>query len=142
MIARRDFLGALTALAATSGCRLAPFGERRWYRGVLHCHTLWSNGRAFPEEAVEWYRSHGYHFLGLSDHNVFQDDPALWAKVRDKFGWQTPTPAQLARYRAAHPDAEVRTAADGATEVRLRTFDELSARYACPASSRSSRRWR
>ena len=131
---RREFFGGLAALAAVSGCRLPSFAARRWYRGVLHCHTLWSNGRAFPEEAVEWYRSHGYHFLGLSDHNVFQDDPDLWAKVREKFGWQTATPAQLARYRASHPDAEVRTAADGAAEVRLRTFDELRSRYDVPGA--------
>ena len=131
---RRELFGHMAALAAMSGCRGVPFFGKRWYRGVLHCHTIWSNGRAFPEEAVEWYRSHGYHFLGLSDHNVFQDEPEKWVTVSKKFGWQTPTFEQLARYRTAHPDAEVRTDGTGGTQVRLRTFEELRARYEIPGT--------
>ena len=40
----------------------------RWWRGNLHTHTFWSDGRAFPEEAIAWYRDDGYHFLALCDH--------------------------------------------------------------------------
>jgi predicted transcriptional regulator len=38
-------------------------------------HTRWSDGKAFPEEAVMWYKSRGYNFIGISDHNLFQDNP-------------------------------------------------------------------
>ncbi len=34
-----------------------------WYRGNLHTHTVVSDGRCTPAEAVSFYRSHGYDFL-------------------------------------------------------------------------------
>lgn len=40
-----------------------------WYRGNLHTHTLNSDGDSTPDEVVRWYRSHGYQFLVLTDHN-------------------------------------------------------------------------
>lgn len=99
----------------------APSDGRRWYKGNLHTHTFWSDGRAFPEESAAWYKAHGYHFLALSDHNVFQDDPARWvpdAKCAE----------YLPAYQAAFPDAEVRPGAEGGREARALTFDEFSAR--------------
>jgi hypothetical protein len=47
--------------------------QPRWWKGNLHTHTFWSDGDDFPEMVTEWYKTNGYHFLGLSDHNVFQD---------------------------------------------------------------------
>lgn len=44
--------------------------NRRWYKGNLHTHSLWSDGNDFPEMIADWYKSHGYHFLALSDHNI------------------------------------------------------------------------
>lgn len=41
----------------------------RWYKGNTHAHTLWDDGDAPPETVADWYRSRGYHFLVLSDHN-------------------------------------------------------------------------
>src|SRR4051794_5106800 len=41
----------------------------RWWKGNLHTHTLWSDGDDFPEMVAEWYRTHDYNFLALSDHN-------------------------------------------------------------------------
>ncbi|MEE9170618.1 MAG: histidinol-phosphatase [bacterium] len=41
-----------------------------WWKGNLHTHSLWSDGDDYPEMVVDWYKSHGYHFLALSDHNV------------------------------------------------------------------------
>lgn len=46
-----------------------PAGAR-WWKGNIHTHSLWSDGNDFPEMIADWYRSHGYHFLALSDHNV------------------------------------------------------------------------
>jgi hypothetical protein len=40
-------------------------------KGNIHTHSTASDGDASPEAVYEWYRDHGYHFLGLSDHNVF-----------------------------------------------------------------------
>lgn len=45
----------------------------QWYKGNLHCHTTNSDGCLTPAEAVELFRSHGYHFLCLSDHDLYSD---------------------------------------------------------------------
>lgn len=42
----------------------------RWWKGNLHTHSFWSDGDDFPEMIVNWYKSKGYNFLALSDHNV------------------------------------------------------------------------
>ena len=85
---RQEFIKSMAAVAALSGCsardcRLAvgSCAKKRWYKGNLHTHTVWSDGKAFPEEAVAWYRSRGYNFLGLSDHNLFQDDTDRWVEI-------------------------------------------------------------
>ena len=93
----------------------------RWWRGNLHTHSFWSDGRAFPEEAIAWYRNHGYHFLSLSDHNVFQDDPDRWIS-------ETGRERYFAEYLAAFPDAQTRRGAEG-REARLSTFAELASRF-------------
>ncbi len=45
----------------------------RWWKGNIHTHTLWSDGNDFPEMIADWYRSRGYHFLALSDHNLLSE---------------------------------------------------------------------
>src|SRR5213596_2989971 len=45
-------------------------GDTRWYKGNTHTHSLWSDGDDYPEMIVDWYKTHGYQFLALSDHNV------------------------------------------------------------------------
>lgn len=55
-----------------------PFAvEGRWYRGNLHTHSTNSDGRKSPEDAVGWYRDHGYDFVALTDHRVLSDTSAL-----------------------------------------------------------------
>ena len=44
--------------------------EARWYKGNVHTHSLWSDGDDFPEMIMDWYKSHGYDFISLSDHNI------------------------------------------------------------------------
>lgn len=42
----------------------------KWYKGNTHTHSLWSDGDDFPEMIMEWYKSRGYDFISLSDHNI------------------------------------------------------------------------
>ncbi len=42
----------------------------RWYKGNTHVHTFNSDGDSHPDDVVKWYRSHGYQFLVITDHNV------------------------------------------------------------------------
>lgn len=93
-------------------------------------HTYWSDGAAFPEEAVLWYKSRGYHFIGLSDHNVFQDNPRKWIDVAGpEKGSKGVARAAAERYLSAFPEAETRIGKDGRMQIRLKTFAELSAAY-------------
>jgi len=50
--------------------QIAFKAQPRWWKGNLHTHTLWSDGDDYPEMVTEWYKTNGYHFLGLSDHNI------------------------------------------------------------------------
>jgi hypothetical protein len=45
----------------------------RWWKGNLHTHSLWSDGDDFPEMITGWYKTNGYHFLAISDHNVLNE---------------------------------------------------------------------
>ncbi len=92
-----------------------------WYRGNLHMHSLWSDGNVFPEDAVTWYRDHGYQFVCLSDHQILQLDTNTWLEV----GSKKLSSATADRYLAAHPaSVDVKTE-NGKRSVRLKTVWEL-----------------
>jgi hypothetical protein len=49
----------------------SPFSlPGRWLKGNLHTHTTQSDGGLTPEDAVAWYRDHGYELLAITDHWV------------------------------------------------------------------------
>lgn len=61
---------------------IAGSGEApRWFKGNLHTHSLWSDGDDYPEMIADWYKSQGYHFLAISDHNVLQQG-ARWLELK------------------------------------------------------------
>lgn len=124
----------------TAGSRRAPGAEPRWWKGNLHTHTLWSDGDDFPENVTEWYRTNGYHFLALSDHNVLSQGQR-WIDletVRNRAKgepWRgaaySPTDA-FARYleRFGADWVETRPGrTNGQVEVRLKPIDEYRALF-------------
>ncbi|UZD24708.1 histidinol-phosphatase [Algoriphagus halophytocola] len=44
--------------------------SKQWYKGNLHTHSYWSDGDDYPEMIMDWYKSHEYDFVVLSDHNT------------------------------------------------------------------------
>lgn len=97
----------------------------RWYRGNLHTHSLWSDGNDFPDMIADWYASNGYHFLGLSDHNILSrgerwipaDTPVKRGAIQG-----------LERYRARFGETGVETReVEGVEQVRLKNLDEVRA---------------
>ena len=54
----------------------------RWWKGNIHTHSVWSDGNDFPEMIAEWYRTHDYNFLALSDHNILSAG-VRWMKFDD-----------------------------------------------------------
>lgn len=51
----------------------ASAAQAQWYKGNLHTHSYWSDGDDFPEMIMDWYKTHGYQFVALSDHNILQE---------------------------------------------------------------------
>jgi hypothetical protein len=47
--------------------------SQQWFKGNLHTHSYWSDGDDFPEMIMDWYKTHGYQFVALSDHNTLQE---------------------------------------------------------------------
>ena len=46
-------------------------GSERMLKGGLHCHTTRSDGKGSPEEVIRYHHQHGYDFLALTDHRVY-----------------------------------------------------------------------
>ncbi len=46
-------------------------GELHWFKGDVHLASAWSLGRDLPRTLAEYYRSHGYQFLGIADANTY-----------------------------------------------------------------------
>lgn len=62
-------------------CGLYNSEAQNWYKGNLHTHSLWSDGDDYPEMVVNWYKSRGYNFIGLTEHNKIEEGPN-WITVK------------------------------------------------------------
>jgi len=51
-------------------------------KGNVHTHTTLSDGGSSPEQTIAWYRSHGYQFLALTDHNSLSK-PARYSSLQE-----------------------------------------------------------
>ena len=136
---RRRFIGSIGAtLAASAAPALggSPASDgRRWYKGMLHMHTLWSDGRALPEQCAAAYKDAGYNFIAFTDHNRLGVDPARYVAVGNgaEKGWPPLCvhPECFKRYMERFGEtASVRKGDAGAlTFVRLKTFAETKAMF-------------
>ena len=70
----------LLSIVSFAACREPDQDTRKWFKGNLHTHSYWSDGDEFPEMIMDWYKTHGYSFVGLSDHNILAEDEK-WIKV-------------------------------------------------------------
>ena len=68
----------LLLLASTS------IGQARWYRGNTHTHTKNSDGDSLPVDVVKWYKTHGYDFVVITDHEHVTDVQSLNAEFGEK----------------------------------------------------------
>lgn len=97
-----------------------PNAGKNWYKGNLHTHSYWSDGDEYPEMIMDWYKSNGYHFVALSDHNTLAEGER-WIRVQEntisKNGYED--------YLKKFGEEWVEYKEDsGRFEVRLKTFDE------------------
>ena len=123
---------------AAVACLLLPVAARaadspQWFKGNTHVHSRWSDGRDFPEMVADWYKTHGYHFLVVTDHNTLQQGEK-WVTV--------PKPehvASLEKYRAKFGDdwIETRVVTNAKTgkpekQVRAKKLEEYRGRFEEP----------
>ena len=45
----------------------------QWFKGNTHTHTKNSDGDSLPEDVTRWYKTHGYNFLVITDHEHITD---------------------------------------------------------------------
>jgi hypothetical protein len=116
-------MGRTCAAWAALWVAACAFGAEpgRWWKGNLHTHTLWSDGDDFPEMIAEWYKTNGYHFLALSDHNIFQKG-AKWVSVTNRLRQET-LEKYFARYGTNRLDQRLTT--NDVLQVRLNTLAEF-----------------
>lgn len=99
-------------------------GEPRWLKGNLHTHTMWSDGDDFPEMVAAWYKSHGYHFLALSDHNVLSEGER-WVDAEKHANGAVVR--AIPKYREQFGAWVEERQTENRPEVRLKPLDEFKA---------------
>lgn len=110
---------SLLAIATSPARAATDQAELHWWKGNLHTHTFWSDGDQFPEIVTQWYKDHGYHFLGVSDHNRLSQGQR-WMIVTEK------QRAALKEYTAQFGASwvETRTDKEDRALVRLKPLSE------------------
>jgi len=93
----------------------------KWYKGNTHTHSLWSDGDDFPEMIMNYYKSHGYDFISLSDHNIFAEGER-WVTIPAHPFRQQRFKDYLAKYGEKWVTYKQDTS--GKTVVKLKTLDE------------------
>ncbi len=91
----KTLLPLFLAVLILSGCVTEE--ESQWYKGNLHTHTYWSDGDAFPEMVLDWYKSNGYQFVALTDHNTLQAGEK-WKKIPKSHIYEQAFEDYLTRY--------------------------------------------
>ena len=89
---------------------------KQWFKGNLHMHSWWSDGKDFPESIAAWFKKRGYNFIAFTEHNQLAQGQR----------WIEPTPEQLERYRARWDKHNVSLDCNDKKQVRLRTLKEYS----------------
>jgi hypothetical protein len=110
----------LLCFVSVFGCRDSEPDGRKWYKGNLHTHSYWSDGDEFPEMIMDWYKSQGYNFVGLSDHNILAEDEK-WIKVINSRIYEEGFQKYLSKYDSQWVTHKVDS---GRILVKLKTYAE------------------
>ena len=97
----------------------------KWWKGNIHTHSLWSDGNDFPEMIAEWYRTRGYNFLALSDHNILSQGKRWMslATIQKRGGDDV-----MRKYQSRFGGGWVESReTEKGTEIRLKPLDEFRA---------------
>ncbi|TNE56911.1 MAG: histidinol-phosphatase [Bacteroidetes bacterium] len=101
-------------------CSPATLPAQNWYKGNLHTHSYWSDGDEFPEPVMDWYKTHGYHFVAMSDHNTLAAGEK-WKKIRPDTLYRNAFKTYLSKYG---PDWVEYQQEGDELRVRLKTLED------------------
>ena len=106
-----------------------PVATPQWFRGQLHTHSYWSDGQAFPEQAIEAYKQRGYNFMCLSDHNQFAKSTNTWREVKPTKITQANFDAYVTAFGKDWIESRTENGTNGLiTSVRLKTYSQVKAK--------------
>jgi transglutaminase-like putative cysteine protease len=110
-----------------------PLSSVQWFRGQLHTHSYWSDGQAFPEQAIEAYKQRGYHFMCLSDHNQFGKSTNTWREVKPTKITQAVFDDYVKAFGKDWVETKTENGTNGLiTSVRLKTYSQVKAKLDVP----------
>jgi len=116
---KSSFALLLSGLLLTT-CKTPETKQLTWYKGNLHTHTYWSDGDEFPEMVLDWYKTQGYDFVALSDHNTTAREEK-WKLITKSPMYEE----SFEKYLEKFGDEWVVYKTDtGRIQVKLKTFEE------------------
>jgi len=123
MIMLKKFLSYIFLIGfmlAILGCSKKEI-PKKWYKGNLHAHSYWSDGKEFPEVIMDWYKINNYHFTLLSDHNTLAEGDK-WMEISDKEYLQKGFKNYLDKYGDKWVNHKIDST--GKITVKLKTYEE------------------
>lgn len=101
-------------------CALTHAQTSGWYKGNLHTHSYWSDGDEFPEMIMDWYKTHDYDFIALSDHNILATGDK-WIKITRSKMYEDGFQKYLGKFGKDWVTYKIDS---GRTSVKLKTYAE------------------
>jgi hypothetical protein len=120
-------LFALLSFVLIMGCsEQNQNSSKQWYKGNLHTHSYWSDGDEFPEVIMDWYKSHDYQFVALTDHNTLAEGDK-WKMISKDSLFQK----AFKNYLNTYGDSWVKYRVDSLnqTYVKLKTYEEYRPKF-------------
>jgi hypothetical protein len=105
-------------------CNTRESQTQKWYKGNLHTHTYWSDGDEFPEMVLDWYKTNGYDFVALSDHNTLARDEK-WKLITKSPMYEESFQKYLDKFGK---DWVVYKTDTGRIQVKLKTYEEYKSK--------------
>ena len=117
----------LVSLFIIAGCAdQKSTSEKQWFKGNLHTHSYWSDGDEFPEVIMDWYKSNGYQFIALSDHNTLAEGDK-WVVISKDSIYQNAFKDYLENYGLGWVKYKVDSS--NQIQVKLKTYGEYKGRF-------------
>ncbi len=105
-----------------NSCKNTSNQDYNWYKGNLHMHSLWSDGDSYPEYAIEWYKTHDYNFVGLTDHNTVAEGDK-WKTISETDIQQQAFDSYINKYGKNQLKYKIE---NERTIVKLKTYEEYN----------------